>query len=675
MEKLGSPEELAERIKRESGWIQPADGISPEDGQTPPPQGFGAQNYGAQQAYQQQTSNGGAVAVRVIALILTFPFWIAVFSILISLFFVIWGVYIAFPCGAISAFAAGIMEMKTYAGYGMLILLCSILFAGLAVLLANPAANLTRLTAHGTASFARFLFAPSAKGSRFVWKKTGRAALAAGIGLVIVGLFAGGAVFGIVRPTPEKYGEHLGLETKEYDLTADHSSITANIDFGSVTVKKSQDGKASLKAINIEEKYLTVSDETALSINYKRADKNYFNFDLFGMKLKFPILAGPVGAVKMHYGDKYDDMQYNDILVRACAAAGIAAMTGDGMFPEVVEAASVAIRNCNGYGIPTIKPWDKDTLREKFALVEKSCCSVVAMDIDAAGLPFLQNMNPPAGAKSVEELAEVVKMAGKPFIVKGIMTVAGAVKARDAGAAGIIVSNHGGRVLDQCPATAEVLPEIAEAVPDMTILVDGGIRSGVDVFKAIALGADAVVIARPYVTAVYGGEDEGVKLLTDKLGAELADTMNMCGAASLEDIKESMVRFWNTMDNKELYEYARSLCEQAQEEEGTLEVFWNRISEYPDIIKEFDYYREHNDFLCELKPGGITVADILVWQIDRFKAALDEGKFALKYNGPHMVLGAFYTMADVIDDPDSYVNRFRSETGSDYEGKSACVDK
>ena len=86
-------------------------------------------------------------------------------------------------------------------------------------------------------------------------------------------------------------------------------------------------------------------------------------------------------------------------------------------------------------------------------------CLVVAMDIDAAGLPFLQNMNPPAGAKSVEELAEVVKMAGKPFIVKGIMTVAGAVKARDAGAAGIIVSNHGGRVLDQCPATAEVLEE------------------------------------------------------------------------------------------------------------------------------------------------------------------------------------------------------------------------
>ncbi len=129
------------------------------------------------------------------------------------------------------------------------------------------------------------------------------------------------------------------------------------------------------------------------------------------------------------------------------------------------------------------------------------------------------------------------------------------------------------------------------------------------------------------------------------------------------------------MDEKILYEYARQLCEQANEEDGTLDVFWDRISAYPEILKEFDYYRENNDFLCELKVGGITVADILVWQIDRFKAALDEGKFALKYNGPHMVLGAFYTMADVIDEPEKFVARFSSETGSDYEGKSACVDK
>ena len=125
----------------------------------------------------------------------------------------------------------------------------------------------------------------------------------------------------------------------------------------------------------------------------------------------------------------------------------------------------------------------------------------------------------------------------------------------------------------------------------------------------------------------------------------------------------------------ELYEYAKKLCEDAAEEDGVLDVFWNRISSYPELLSEFEYYRMHNDFSCSLSVEGITVADILVWQIDRFKAALDEGKFALKYNGPHMVLAAFYTMADVIDEPERFTSRFSSETGSDYEGKTACVDK
>ena len=268
------------------------------------------------------------------------------------------------------------------------------------------------------------------------------------------------------------------------------------------------------------------------------------SFDFFGSKMKYPVFAGPVGAVNMHYGDKYNDVEYNNILVKACADSGVMAFTGDGMFPEVLVASCDAIKKCGGKGVPTVKPWDAKTLEGKFELVKGSDCSVVAMDIDAAGLPFLQNNDPPAGAKSVEELASIIKMAGKPFIVKGVMTVAGAVKAKEAGAAGVIVSNHGGRVLDQCPATAEVLPEIAEAVGDsMVILVDGGIRSGVDVFKALALGADAVVIARPYVVSVYGGAEEGVKLYTEKIGAELIDAMKMCGAASLADINESMIRW------------------------------------------------------------------------------------------------------------------------------------
>ena len=267
------------------------------------------------------------------------------------------------------------------------------------------------------------------------------------------------------------------------------------------------------------------------------------SFELFGRRFALPVFAAPVGAMTLHYGDKYDDLTYNDLLVSACAQAGIAAFTGDGTNPAVVEAAAVALKNNQGLGVPTVKPWDLDTIRHKMDLVKAADPFAIAMDIDAAGLPFLKGLNPPAGSKTVEELKEIAAMAGKPFILKGIMTVRGAEKALEAGAAGIVVSNHGGRVLDQCPATAEVLPEIADAVGgQMTILVDGGIRTGMDVFKALALGADGVLIGRPFVTMVYGGGAEGVQVYVDKLQAELADTMAMCGAHALADIKRDMVR-------------------------------------------------------------------------------------------------------------------------------------
>lgn len=264
---------------------------------------------------------------------------------------------------------------------------------------------------------------------------------------------------------------------------------------------------------------------------------------LFGRTFRYPFFAGPVGAVNLHYSDAYNDLTYNDVLVRACAENGIAAFTGDGADPAVMEKATLAIGNAQGLGVPTIKPWDLDTIREKMALALASGCFALAMDVDAAGLPFLKHHTPPAGSKTTEQLREIAEMAGRPFIVKGIMTVKGALKAAQAGAAAIVVSNHGGRVLDQCPATAEVLPEIVKAVGGkMTILVDGGIRSGLDVFKALALGADGVLIARPFVTAVYGGGAEGVALYVEKLRAELADAMAMCGVHSLKEIDRSCVR-------------------------------------------------------------------------------------------------------------------------------------
>ena len=266
------------------------------------------------------------------------------------------------------------------------------------------------------------------------------------------------------------------------------------------------------------------------------------SFDFFGHRLALPVMAAPVGAMQLHYGDKYDDLTYNRLLLAACAKAGIVAFTGDGVDPAVMEGATQAIRAQQGCGVPTVKPWDRDTLYAKLDSAKASGAKVFAMDIDAAGLPFLKGLTPPAGSKTVQELREIIEYVKLPFLIKGIMTAAGARKALEAGASGIIVSNHGGRVQDGVPATAQVLPAIADAVKgQMTILVDGGIRTGVDVCKALALGADGVLLARPYVTAVYGGGAEGVRLLTQKLKGELEDTMAMCGVHSLSEISRELL--------------------------------------------------------------------------------------------------------------------------------------
>ena len=266
------------------------------------------------------------------------------------------------------------------------------------------------------------------------------------------------------------------------------------------------------------------------------------SFEFAGKTFKIPVFAGPVGAMKMHYGEKHTDISYNNVLVAGCAQAGIAAMTGDGVNGGMMEAASVVIKANNGLGIPTVKPWHKDTVAQRMELVKASNAFAVAMDVDGAGLPFLKHCTPPAGPKSVAELKEIIDAAGVPFIVKGVMTVKGALKAVEAGAYAIVVSNHGGRVLDDCMPTAVVLPAIAKACKGkVKILVDGGIRTGADIFKAIALGADGVIIARPFVVAAYGGDEAGMKVLVDKLAGELEDAMLMCGARSLTEISEDMV--------------------------------------------------------------------------------------------------------------------------------------
>ncbi|MDY3079891.1 MAG: alpha-hydroxy-acid oxidizing protein [Oscillospiraceae bacterium] len=266
------------------------------------------------------------------------------------------------------------------------------------------------------------------------------------------------------------------------------------------------------------------------------------SFELFGKKFSAPIFIAPLGALPMHYGDKHNDITYNRILVPAAANYGICALTGDGVDPAVMQNAAKDMAAIGGIGIPTIKPWNKEFVFEKLDILNELGIFAAAMDVDGAGLPFLKAMNPNAGSKSVDEMRDIINYAKMPFMIKGIMTPKGALKAVEAGADAIVVSNHGGRVQGNVPSTAEVLPEIVDAVKgQIKIFVDGGIRSGVDVFKAIAMGADAVLIGRPVVPFIYAAGEEGFRVYMDKIVKELRDTMAMCGTPSIGDISRDNI--------------------------------------------------------------------------------------------------------------------------------------
>jgi 4-hydroxymandelate oxidase len=147
--------------------------------------------------------------------------------------------------------------------------------------------------------------------------------------------------------------------------------------------------------------------------------------------------------------------------------------------------------------------------------------------------------DPTIGLEVIGELAEA---SGLPVLVKGVLRGDDAQACLDAGAAGVVVSNHGGRQLDRAVPTAQALPEVAAAVAGRApVLVDGGIRSGVDVLTALALGADAVLLGRPVLWALAAGGADAVRDCLSAVTADLAHVMALAGARTLADVTADLV--------------------------------------------------------------------------------------------------------------------------------------
>ena len=263
---------------------------------------------------------------------------------------------------------------------------------------------------------------------------------------------------------------------------------------------------------------------------------------LLGLRLSMPVLAAPIGGISFNMGGKRTEEEYITAIIDGCKQAGIIGCTGDGVPPFIHEAGFAAISAAGGHGIPFIKPWEDAELYEKLSKAENCGAPILGMDIDAAGLITLRKMGRPVSPKSLDTLREIISKIGAKFIVKGVMTPEDATLALEAGADAIVVSNHGGRVLDHTPGPAEVLPDIAAVMKGkLGIIVDGGVRTGADVLKMLALGADAVMIGRPFSIAAMGGLTEGVTTFIAALRTELMQAMVMTGTKSIEKISPSIL--------------------------------------------------------------------------------------------------------------------------------------
>ena len=149
---------------------------------------------------------------------------------------------------------------------------------------------------------------------------------------------------------------------------------------------------------------------------------------------------------------------------------------------------------------------------------------------------FASSIDPSLSWKDIEWLQDITSL---PVLVKGVVHPEDAVLALKSGAAGVVVSNHGGRQLDTSPATIDALPHIAEAMDgEGTLLLDGGIRRGTDVFKALALGAGAVLTGRPVLWGLATDGEQGAGAVLEILRAEFDKAMMLCGFRSVDEIKK-----------------------------------------------------------------------------------------------------------------------------------------
>ncbi len=172
-------------------------------------------------------------------------------------------------------------------------------------------------------------------------------------------------------------------------------------------------------------------------------------------------------------------------------------------------------------------------------LVPAGCGDLVQAEDSGLAAYFASLIDASLSWKDIAWLRSLTRL---PLVIKGVVRPDDARRARDAGAAAVVVSNHGGRQLDTSPATIDVLGPVAAAVPELEVWMDGGVRRGTDVLKAVALGARAVLVGRPVLWGLAYDGEAGVRFVLETLREELDLAMTLAGCPTLADVTRDLVR-------------------------------------------------------------------------------------------------------------------------------------
>ncbi|HEY9246576.1 MAG TPA: alpha-hydroxy-acid oxidizing protein [Candidatus Methanoperedens sp.] len=264
-----------------------------------------------------------------------------------------------------------------------------------------------------------------------------------------------------------------------------------------------------------------------------------------GTKVSMPVLGAPMSGLSYVSNITEEDFAYN--ILEGCKAAGTIGFTGNTSRDYMIHPAIMALKKVNGHGVNIFKPQSQEVLKDLIKQSEKEKAVAVGIDIDGAGSVNFALVGKPVFRKTIDELREIMNSTRLPFIIKGIMCAEDALAAVEAGADVISISNHGGRVLDSGFGVADVLPGIVKEVRNtdkgrkIIITADGGVRTGFDVIKMLALGADFVLIGRPLAREVVSSGVEGIRRFLEYLRTDIRIAMIMTSCNRLEDIDEKIL--------------------------------------------------------------------------------------------------------------------------------------